>query len=476
MNVTAGVDGLDPMDAPDPADAALVDALAAGGAPVGLATAVRRALGRDAAPRLDADPWLLLRVLGVRPDQADAYARRRLGGAARPEDGRRAVALVGWLLERAARDGHTLQPLGTLRSTLAGLGVEAADAALRVAVASGVARASDVGVALARFADAERRVATAVARRAAAPATLRVVVPAAGGWVEAVSGAVRETAESGRTAAVVAPDEPGTGWLQERLGLPVRTVAALVASPPEADRVVVAGAAALGVVASADLLDAVPAAGELVLVGDPAELPSRDPGRFLADLAEGIPELLAPAGNAAAPAEESAIARLAAGVRAGRLPPVPELDVPGYEVVVVPAKDSCNARHRVLQLVTDSIPRVLSVAPADVVVVTVRESGAAGVRALRVALAEHGSGAEAVRVGTVPDLRSRRWPAVVAVFAGEAAGSLSRALVYTVCGLVERHLSVVHTGGAALPAAVSGADRGRRTGLPALIRAARASS
>ncbi|HVU93198.1 MAG TPA: helix-hairpin-helix domain-containing protein, partial [Jatrophihabitans sp.] len=63
-----------------------------------------------AAPRLlRDDPWQLLAVPGVAPGEADRVARATLSGVAR-DDPRRARALVGWVLARHARDGHTVSP------------------------------------------------------------------------------------------------------------------------------------------------------------------------------------------------------------------------------------------------------------------------------------------------------------------------------------------------------------------------------
>ncbi len=63
------------------------------------------------------------------------------------------------------------------------------------------------------------------------------------------------------------------------------------------------------------------------------------------------------------------------------------------------------------------------------------------------------------------------WPAAVAVLPGEAAGSLSRALVLTAFTRGVRHLSVVHTAGRALIRAVArGEDRPRVTRLRHVLR------
>ncbi|MEU4895277.1 helix-hairpin-helix domain-containing protein [Streptomyces sp. NPDC044780] len=111
--------------------------LAAGGAPETLAAAVVETLGERAAEALRADPWRLLAVPGVRPDHADGFARTLLGPACEPGDERRALALTGWLLERAALEGHTALESSALRDALAKRSVPDPDEALRTAIAEG---------------------------------------------------------------------------------------------------------------------------------------------------------------------------------------------------------------------------------------------------------------------------------------------------------------------------------------------------
>lgn len=111
--------------------------LAAGGAPETLAGQVAEVLGERAAEALREDPWQLLAVPGVRPDQADGFARALLGPACEPGDERRALALTGWLLERAALEGHTALESSALREALAKVSVPDPDEALRTAVAEG---------------------------------------------------------------------------------------------------------------------------------------------------------------------------------------------------------------------------------------------------------------------------------------------------------------------------------------------------
>ncbi len=112
--------------------------LAAGGAPETLAGRVAEVLGERAAEALREDPWQLLAVPGVRPDQADGFARALLGPDCEPGDERRALALTGWLLERAALEGHTALESSALREALAKASVPDPDEALRTAIAEGV--------------------------------------------------------------------------------------------------------------------------------------------------------------------------------------------------------------------------------------------------------------------------------------------------------------------------------------------------
>ncbi|WP_371539017.1 MULTISPECIES: helix-hairpin-helix domain-containing protein [unclassified Streptomyces] len=111
--------------------------LAAGGAPESLAVRTAETLGEQAADALRDDPWQLLSVPGVRPEQADGFARALLGAECGPADERRAAALVSWLLERAALQGHTALESDTVRAALAERSVPDPDEALQSAVADG---------------------------------------------------------------------------------------------------------------------------------------------------------------------------------------------------------------------------------------------------------------------------------------------------------------------------------------------------
>ncbi|WP_328975537.1 helix-hairpin-helix domain-containing protein [Streptomyces canus] len=109
--------------------------LAEGGAPNALASQVAAVLGEGADEELRADPWLLLRVTGVRPEQADGFARGLLGAECAPDDERRGRAVTVWLLEQAALAGHTALEMPALTAALAQRGVPDADAAVQSTIA-----------------------------------------------------------------------------------------------------------------------------------------------------------------------------------------------------------------------------------------------------------------------------------------------------------------------------------------------------
>ncbi|MFE1992976.1 helix-hairpin-helix domain-containing protein [Streptomyces parvulus] len=115
--------------------------LTEGGAPESLAPGTAALLGEGAEEALRADPWQLLRVTGVRPEQADGFARALLGAECGPDDERRGRAVTVWLLEQAALAGHTALEPARLTATLAQRGVPDPDAAVQSTLAEGEALA-----------------------------------------------------------------------------------------------------------------------------------------------------------------------------------------------------------------------------------------------------------------------------------------------------------------------------------------------
>ncbi|MCT9011061.1 helix-hairpin-helix domain-containing protein, partial [Streptomyces rhizosphaerihabitans] len=108
-------------------------------APEALAAQVVAVLGEGADDQLREDPWQLLRVPGVRPEQADGFARVLLGAECGPDDERRGMALTVWLLEQAAVAGHTALDAPALTAALSQRSVPDPDAAVQSALAEGEA-------------------------------------------------------------------------------------------------------------------------------------------------------------------------------------------------------------------------------------------------------------------------------------------------------------------------------------------------
>jgi hypothetical protein len=201
--------------------AAVGAVLSEGGAPDALAPGALAALGEGADEQLREDPWQLLRVAGVRPEQADGFARALLGAECRPDDERRGRAVTVWLLEQAALAGHTALDAPALTAALAQRAVPDPDAAVQSTLAEGDAlvfqdaldpvppaqeegaeeseeRPVRVLIGLERYALAEESLADGLAR------VMNSVPKADGsadGWEQAAASATRSAAELIRSVA-----------------------------------------------------------------------------------------------------------------------------------------------------------------------------------------------------------------------------------------------------------------------------------
>ncbi|MFJ5292199.1 helix-hairpin-helix domain-containing protein [Streptomyces sp. NPDC088348] len=572
--------------------------LAAGGAPEALAVRAAGTLGEQAADALREDPWQLLSVPGVRPEQADGFARALLGAECGPGDERRAAALVGWLLERAALQGHTALESDAVRAALAERSVPDPDGALQSAVADGAVLVFQDALDTAPGAAAEREggqdADAAGSEDEAAPQPVRVLLGldryalaeesladglarllnagalAPGGeqagWERAAADApspsaaelIRAVARDGlvaHTGGEAARTEPAAVVTAARaMGLRAyaaahtpdgrRRLAAALDDPAAAvtvsgllagseglgrdgegalalDLLAVVDAPQLDVESAAVLVESLADGSRLVLSGDPGVLGSAGAGQVFADVlaARACPQL------ASRTPDPGPIGELVSGIGIGELN---QVAAPGREVVIVPVREPGEAVHRTVQLVADSVPRAIGVPVSDTQVITPGHGGPAGTRALNVALKERlnpGPGrfggfdpgdrvaytpapgrtlpgtvvsADAdglhldcagtpvvvpkdrveasVRHGwalTAHQAAGLRWPAVVVVLPGDAAGGLSRPWIYTAFGRGERHLSVVHGVDQALPHAVAEVPaQPRTTRLRTLLRPA----
>ncbi|WP_171113368.1 MULTISPECIES: helix-hairpin-helix domain-containing protein [Streptomyces] len=415
--------------------------LSQGGAPETLATQVATALGEGAEELLRADPWQLLRVGGVRPEQADGFARALLGAECGPDDERRGRAVTVWLLEQAALAGHTALEMPALTAALAQRGVPDPEGAVQGALAEGDALAFQDGleesegegegqerpvrvlVGLERYALAEESLADGLARLinsvpkgdGSAEAWERAVTGAQGAAAElirAVAGhglvlhtggeaSRAEAAELVRAARglglrvwAAAHSPVGRGQFSALMGGPeagVTTVAGLLSGAEgpgrdadgalDLDLLVVLDAPQLDVETAALLVESLPDGARLVLAGDPGVLWSIGPGRVFADLlaVRTCPHI------ASRRPDPGPLGELVSGVGVGELL---QVEAPGKEVVIVPVRDAGEAVHRTVQLVADSVPRAIGVPPEQTVVITPGHGGAAGTRALNAALKE----------------------------------------------------------------------------------------
>ena len=581
--------------------------LAEGGAPETLAAQVAATLGEGADDQLREDPWQLLRVPGVRPEQADGFARALLGAECAPDDERRGRAVIGWLLEQAALAGHTALEASALTAALAKQGVPDPDAATQSAIAEGevlvfqdaldepavpVQRTNDedaeeveerpvrVLIGLERYALAEESLADGLAKlinsvpkedgsaaeweqAGAAKGSTGELIRAVAGHglvlhtggeasLEEPAALLRAAAGFGlrawaaahgpvgrdRFAALLAQSGEPEGGAPER-GEPdspapgdgphAATVAGLLSGVEgpgrdadgalDLDVLVVLDAPQLDVETAALLTESLPDGARLVLAGDPAVLWSAGAGRVFADLlaSKACPQVVSRRPDL------GPVGELVSGIGIGELN---QVAAPGKEVVIVPVRDAGEAVHRTVQLVADSVPRVIGVPAEQTVVITPGHGGAAGTRALNVALKERlnpGPGRfggfdpgdriaysptpgrtvpgrvvnadaeglhlecaggpvvvpkerveQSVRHGwalTAHQAVGVRWPAVVVVLPGDAAQALSRPWVYTAFSRADRHLSVVHGVDQALPRAVAEVPaKPRTTRLPILLR------
>ncbi|MFE3632480.1 helix-hairpin-helix domain-containing protein [Streptomyces goshikiensis] len=418
-----------PPRSPEPAAGPTPDAVAAveavltrGGAPAALAGAAATALGEDAAGLLAEDPWRLLAVAGVRPAQADGFARALLGPDAGPADERRAAALVGWLLEQAALKGHTALEAPTLESALAQYGVPAPAEALERAIGDGAVLVFNEGeeaeaeeaeegeepgedtgpvrvlVGLEGYALAEESLADGLARLAGGfdtPADWgggsELIRAAAGHGLVTHTGGEAARAEPRALAAAArelglrvclaahapAPDAVTTAGLLAGTEGPGRDADGRFAL----DLLIVLDAPQLDVETAAALVESVPDGARLVLSGDPGVLGSAGPGRVFADVlaARACPQVVSRV------PDPGPVGELVSGIGIGELN---QVDAPGKEVVIVPVRDAGEAVHRTVQLVAESVPRAFGIPADSVQVITPGHGGSAGTRALNTALKE----------------------------------------------------------------------------------------
>ncbi|EST21877.1 hypothetical protein M878_36170, partial [Streptomyces roseochromogenus subsp. oscitans DS 12.976] len=392
--------------------------------------------------------WQLLRIRGVRPDQADGFARALLGAAGGPGDERRGRALTVWLLEQAALAGHTALELPTLDAALGRQSVPDPDAAVQSTLAEGEALAfqdalEEPGAAAPQQAEEgeeeERpvRVLVGLERYALAEESL------ADGLARLVNSLSKETDQAWRTAADAVSGGAaelvravaGHGLVLHTGGETARTEPAAllgaaraaglrafaVCHTPDGRHRIAAQPGAdpaehsVGTVAG--LLSGAEGPGrdtdgalelDLLIVLDAPQLDVESAAMLVESLPDGArlvlsgdPAVLWSAGPgrvfadllaarvcpqiASRVPDPGPIGELVSGIGVGELN---QVAAPGKEIVIVPVRDAGEAVHRTVQLVADSVPRAIGIPADQTVVITPGHGGAAGTRALNSALKE----------------------------------------------------------------------------------------
>jgi exodeoxyribonuclease V alpha subunit len=530
--------------------------------------------GSSANSIISEDPWSLLACGALDVAAADRFAQYKIEDIT-AEDSRRGKALVQWALRQGAKAGSTALATATVGQALERNRFPNVTSAIKEAVEEGLVIDFDGFLALEIFAFAEESIAIGLTRLEEAasklcqpeaiesvadgldPEQVAAIIQMAAHGVSILTGgpgtgksrtvrAIVELCEQLELEiALAAPTGRAAKRLEELTGLAAVTLHRLLGAqgttgtfargeswPLDVQVLVVDEASMIDVELAAALASAIPDGAHLLFVGDPAQLPSIGPGQFLKDLIDSdafpVTELL----TLHRQEHGGAIARLATAVRRGEFPAVSNED---KEVVVVATINSEECAHRVVQLVTDSIPRALSISPSDIQVLTPIHRGRAGTGALNealkavlnpgsgevfgydigdrvVATANHlDDGFANGEVGAVTSLEGRNalrvdfgqgpclvptkdlidlkhgwavtihrsqgseWPAVVVVLPSEAGTMLNRPLIYTALTRAQRHLSIVYAGnpGVIANAIASLTERPRSSRLCQLVKETR---
>jgi exodeoxyribonuclease V alpha subunit len=407
------------------------------GASPSLAARIYERYGDRAATVVQRSPYrLALEVRGVGFKTADRLARSLGIAGDHPE---RAQAGVLHELGALADLGHTFFPRTQLvERTAEMLGIDAVhvESAVDALWASNRVVIEDDAVSLTRLHRAEQQVAESLAQLVESPAARLERVDALLERFEAKSGihlaeqqllAVRVAAERkvvvitggpgvGKTTIVrailsvldherlrirlAAPTGRAAKRLSEAAGREATTIHRLLEFEPRtlrfqrhgdnplaADAVIVDEASMIDVQLAAALLDAIPPAARLVIVGDADQLPSVGPGAFLRDVIDSRAMATVRLEHIFRQASHSRIVESAHHILRGEPPESAASDDPAADFFVIHRRDAEQAAALVCELVVERIPRRFAFDPrSEVQVLTPMHRGPAGTVALNAAL------------------------------------------------------------------------------------------
>jgi len=393
---------------------------------------LRQAFGDDPLPTLRADPWLLVRFRGVGLPDADAVASHL--GVALTHPGRDRGALV-CALHALATQGHTCAPVDqVLWDTRRRAGDHVDAGALEAAATDGLIASAGGYVWESSAARHELVCAQRVAALLGAPAPSVIDMPndpvgslttqqwlgvrrAFGAGVSVVCGGpgtgktflVRAIARIAQAAnwevALCAPTGRAARRITQSTGLPALTAHRLLEwnrndgragpardanYPLDVDLLLVDEASMLDNALAAAVLAATRDGTRVIFVGDPDQLPSVAPGRFLADLiaSEVVPVTRLTVVHRQA--QRSQIVHAAHAINRGELPTGASLDGPGVlrDFFWMPESNPSRLRQLVVDLVAQRLPAFYDLDPLrDILVMAPAKKGPVGVRELNDALA-----------------------------------------------------------------------------------------
>ena len=409
------------------------------------AARIYRTYGADAATLLTEDPYRLARdIRGIGFRIADGIGRS-LGKD--PEGLPRARAGLGYTLEQARGAGHCGLPrselleqaqellkipeeilvtaladelrAGRLVATRLG-GEEAIFLPLLLSAERAIARRlgeliradpppwADIDAAKA-LAWVERRldVTLAPTQRAAVETSLRsrVAVITGGpgvGKTTLVNAVLRILRTRDVRCALCAPTGRAAKRLGESTGHTAKTIHRLLEIDPsngtfrrgrlrpvDCGLLVVDEASMVDVELMAALLQALPAEGSLLLIGDADQLPSVGPGQVLRDLIDSGALPVARLREIFRQADNSRIVRNAHRVNRGYLPELESRSDELSDFYFVPAEDAEDAQKKIARIVKGRIPERFGLDPVrDIQVLTPMNRGPLGARALNATLQE----------------------------------------------------------------------------------------